>query len=98
MRTPAVKYACGVVIGLLMIYGLLALGGDHGVAALLDRRRDIRSLEEQNQRLAREIEAKRAKIVRLQDNRLEQELVIRQRLKLLRPNERTYILDGPAER
>ncbi len=85
-----------VVVGLVLVYGLVALRGPQGIPALLDKRREIRELEEQNAAMATEIERRKERIERLQQNTTEQEMEIRKQLKLLRPGETTFILpDGP---
>jgi cell division protein FtsB len=53
----------------------------------------VQEYEQINQKLVREIELKKDRIQRLQDNPSEQEYEIRQRLKLAKPGEKIYILD-----
>ena len=85
-----------VALALVLIYGLVALRGPQGIPALLDKRREIRQLEEQNAAMAAEIERRKDRIQRLQQNTTEQEMEIRKQLKLLRPGETTFILpDAP---
>ena len=76
-----------------MIYGLVALRGPQGVSALLDKRREVRLLEEQNAAKAAENQRRRERILRLEKNSTEQEMEIRKQLKLLRPGETTFILE-----
>ena len=62
----------------------------------MERRREIRRLEERNAESARENQLRRERLKRLQDSPSEQEMEIRKQLKLLRPGETTFILpDGP---
>jgi cell division protein FtsB len=81
-------------------YLWIALRGPQGLGALLEKREEIRQLEEQNASLARENERRRDHIRRLEDSQSEQEMEIRKQLKLLRPGETTFILpdtpSGPA--
>lgn len=60
--------------------------------ALMEKRREIRELEEQNANLQREIQRKRERIDRLKNSPSEQEMEIRKQLKLLRPGETSFIL------
>src|SRR5260370_39393071 len=83
-----------VVIG---VYGFVALRGPQGIPALLDKWRDIHSLEEQNATLQRENEYKKERIRKLKDSPGEQEMEIRKNLKLLRPGETTLILPESPE-
>jgi cell division protein FtsB len=85
-----------VVMALVLAYGLVALRGPQGIPALLDKRREIRQLEEQNAATAAEISRRKERIQRLEQNTTEQEMEIRKQLKLLRPGETTFILpDAP---
>ena len=94
-RTFAVTRRTGyiVAVGVVVIYGLVALRGPQGISALLDKRREVRLLEEQNAAHAAENERRRERIHRLQQNTTEQEMEIRKQLKLLRPGETTFILE-----
>ncbi len=67
-----------------------------GIPALIQKQREIRTLEKQNADLAREIEFRRERIERLREDESEQELEIRQRLKLVRPGEKVFILQEPV--
>lgn len=98
-RISAVTRRAGyiVVVGLVVIYGLVALRGPQGVSALLDKRREVRLLEEQNAAQAAENERRRERIHRLEQNSTEQEMEIRKQLKLLRPGETTFILEDPPK-
>jgi cell division protein FtsB len=73
-------------------YGFVELRGANGVSGLVEKRREVRDLEQQNQLLHKQIEAKKARIERLRDNPEEQELEIRKRLKLMKPGEKSFIL------
>jgi len=85
-----------VAFTLVVLYGVAALRGPQGVSALLDKRREIRQLEEQNAGMAAAIERRKERIQRLEQNTTEQEMEIRKQLKLLRPGETTFILpDAP---
>lgn len=97
-RISAVTRRAGYVVAfaLVVVCGLAALRGPQGVSALLDKRREVRQLEEQNAAQAAENERRRERIQRLEQNSTEQEMEIRKQLKLLRPGETTFILpDAP---
>ncbi|HLH43760.1 MAG TPA: septum formation initiator family protein [Bryobacteraceae bacterium] len=80
----------------LFAYGWVVLRGPQGLQALMERRREIRRLEERNASLERENQLRRERLKRLQDSPSEQEMEIRKQLKLLRPGETTFILpDAP---
>lgn len=60
--------------------------------ALIQKQKQIRTLEKENGDLARDIENRRERIKRLREDESAQELEIRQRLKLVRPGEKVFIL------
>jgi cell division protein FtsB len=78
--------------GLVCAYAVVALRGPQGMPALLEKRREISDLQEQNATLAREVQLKKERIQRLRSSASEQELEIRKQLKLLRPGETSFIL------
>ena len=77
---------------LIAVYGYVALQGPQGIRALQEKRREIRKLEEENANLQQEIQYRRDRIKKLQNNPAEQELEVRKNLKLLRPGETSFIL------
>lgn len=91
------KYVAGFVV--VALYGWIALRGPLGIQSLLDKRQEIRTLQEQNAAMAREVEHRRDRIRRLSDSPSEQEMEIRKQLKLLKPGETSFILPDspPAE-
>jgi cell division protein FtsB len=81
---------------LAIAYGLAVLRGPQGFSALLDKRREVQQLQQDNSAKAAENERRRERIQRLKQNTTEQEMEIRKKLKLLRPGETTFILpDSP---
>jgi cell division protein FtsB len=85
-----VKYAIGFAI--IAVYGWIALRGPLGIQSLLDRRQEIRTLQEKNAAMAREVERRRDRIRRLTESTSEQDMEIRKQLKLLKPGETSFIL------
>jgi cell division protein FtsB len=87
-----------LAIGVVVAYGWIALRGPQGVEALIEKRREIRELQERNAKSAREIDRRRERIRRLKESSSEQDMEIRKQLKLLRPGETTFILpDAPKD-
>lgn len=87
-----------VLLAIVVAYAWIAVSGPQGLQTLLDKRREIRELQEQNAALTREIEHRRDRIRRLEGSKSEQEMEIRKQLKLLRPGETTFILpDAPKD-
>lgn len=77
---------------LVSAYGWVFLRGPQGLESLIEKRREIRALEERNANIQRENDRRKERIRRLEDSRSEQEMEIRKQLKLQRPGETTFIL------
>ena len=92
------KKGAMVLLAIAIAYAWIAVSGPQGLQALLEKRREIRDLQEQNAVLTREIEHRRDRIRRLEESPSEQEMEIRKQLKLLKPGETEFILpDGPKD-
>ena len=96
MRSSVAKIGYGVAVLAAASYAFVALSGPQGIPALMDKQKQIRTLERQNADLAKEIEGRRERIKRLREDESAQELEIRQRLKLVRPGEKVFILQDPV--
>ena len=94
MKSSVAKLGYGVAVLIAASYAFVTLRG--GIPALIQKQGEIRTLEKQNADLAREIEFRRERIQRLREDESEQELEIRQRLKLVRPGEKVFILQEPV--
>ena len=81
-----------LVVAVIGVYGYLALRGPQGLPALRGKWREIRTLEEDNANLQRENQYRRDRIKKLEESPSAQELEIRQKLKLNRPGETSFIL------
>jgi cell division protein FtsB len=81
-----------LVVGVIGVYGYLALRGPQGIPALREKWREIRTLEENNANLQRENQYRRDRIKKLEVSPSAQELEIRKKLKLVRPGETSFIL------
>jgi cell division protein FtsB len=77
------------------IYAAITLTGPHGVHALMEKQRLIQQIQERNGIDAKENERIKEHIKRLNDNPAEQELEIRERLKLVHSDEKVFITGNP---
>jgi len=77
-------------------YAVATLRGPHGLAALYEKRAQIHALEQSNAEMAKELEHKRDRVRRLENNPAEQELEIRRRFKKAHPSEKIYIIGDPS--
>jgi cell division protein FtsB len=98
MKAPLARIAYAVALFAVLGYAFITLRGPHGVPGLLEKQRQIRSMEQENQQLNQEIGRLQDHIRRLDNDPGEQELEIRQRLKLLKPGEKVYITGEPAKK
>jgi cell division protein FtsB len=94
MKSSITKFVGVAVLLLLAGYALIALQGPQGVPGLMEKHRLIREYEKKNADLVRKIEEQRARIGRYSDSP-SGEMEIRQRLKLVKPGERVFILQDP---
>lgn len=63
---------------------------------LLGKEVEIRNLQDENARLARENESKRERLRKLAESASERDLLIREKLKMVRPGDFEFILPHPA--
>jgi cell division protein FtsB len=94
VKSSVAKLGYAVAVLVAASYAFVTLHS--GVPALIQKQQEIRSLEKKNADLARQIEFRRERIQRLRQDESEQELEIRQRLKLVRPGEKVFILQEPV--
>jgi cell division protein FtsB len=92
MKISAVKTAYALIVLCGIIYAFIVLQGPNGIPGMFEKRRLVHEYEISNQQLQREIEQKEERIRRLENDPAEQELEIRQRMKLVRPGETIYVL------
>jgi len=97
MKLSFTRFAGAAAALLLACYAFIALRGPQGIPGLMEKRRLIHEYEKKNADKAREIEEQRARIGRFSDSSpAGQELTIRQRLKLVKPGEKVFMLqDAP---
>jgi len=95
MKAPLVRIAYFAAFLAAASYAFFTLRGPHGIPWLIEKQREIHEMEDQNAKLDREIERMRDHIKRLETNPSEQELEVRERLKLLKPGEKVYITGKP---
>ncbi len=94
------KRRAGIVLVVILAgaYGWVFLRGPQGLQTLIEKRREIRELEERNANLKRENERRKERILRLQESRSEQEMEIRKQLKLQKSGETTFILPDSEQK
>jgi len=98
MKATLARFAYLIVFVLVASYAYVTLKGPRGVHALVEKQTQIHEMEKRNASLDKEIERKREHIRRLVDNPAEQELEIRERLKLVHPNVYVFITGAPEKK
>jgi len=98
MKAPFGRTAYIVVFLMAATYVVATLGGPKGIPAVLARQKQIQRLEDRNAQLAREIERKRDRILRLRSNASEQELTIQDRYKLVHPGDTVFVTGQPEKK
>lgn len=93
MKISVGKAAYAIIVLCGILYAFVTLRGPNGIEGLIQKRSQVHEFEAGNEQLRREIEQKQTRIQRLQSDPQEQEIEIRQRLKLAAPNEKVYIID-----
>ena len=93
MKIPAGKTAYALIVLCGILYAFVALRGPNGIQSFMEKRKQVAGFETQNEQLRREIALKQDRIERLKNDPREQEIEIRQRLKLAAPGEKIFILD-----
>ena len=94
MKAPVTRIAYVIVFLIVVTYAFFAY--PKGMHAWQEKQRLIDAQEKSNATLAQEVERKKEHVQRLTTNPTEQELEIRKRLKLLKPDEKSYIVGDPA--
>ena len=91
MKSSVIRLVYGSALALAVVYAFFTMRGPRGISAWMEKRQEIREMEERNATLARENQLKREYIDRLRDHQDEQEIEIRRRLKLVKPNEKVFM-------
>ena len=95
MKAPLTRFAYIMIFLIVVTYAFFAY--PKGMHAWQEKQHQIQDMEKRNAALAQEVERKKEHVGRLKDNAAEQELEIRKRLKLLRPNAKSYIVGEPVK-
>ncbi|MEI9971949.1 MAG: septum formation initiator family protein [Ignavibacteriota bacterium] len=97
MKRVFSRWAFGVAFMGVVIYSAVTLTGPHGVHAWMEKERLIQEMQKKNAGEAQKIERIQEHIKRLDGNSEEQEREIRERLKMVHPDEKVFITGDPAK-
>jgi cell division protein FtsB len=91
------RIAFTVAFVLVGVYGYFTLSGPQGIPGVLEKRREIRRLQEQNANLVQEIEIKKERIRKMTLSKSEQDLEIRRKTQKVLPGDTEYMLRNPVK-
>ncbi|MFN0168442.1 MAG: FtsB family cell division protein [Bryobacteraceae bacterium] len=92
MQSPVSRIGYLALIVFAVAWAFYILRGPNGVPGWLQKRQRIQQLEDRNREMARQLELRREGIKTLEDYVPAQELEIRKRLKLVKPDEKIYVI------
>jgi cell division protein FtsB len=95
MKAPLTRFALLFVFLLAVSYAFVAF--PKGIHAWQEKQRQIQEKEKSNTILVKEVERQKERVHRLATDPAEQELEIRKRLKLARPDEKVFITGEPEQ-
>ena len=95
--TRTTKVFAGSLLLAAGAYAVATLAGPQGLPALRQKRASVEKLQDDNERLRQQIDARRERIRRLRESQDELEMEIRRRLKYLKPGE-TYLVLPPERK
>ncbi|MEO7653753.1 MAG: septum formation initiator family protein [Bryobacteraceae bacterium] len=91
MKSPITRLGYAFLVAAAVTYAFFTVRGPHGYSAWMQKRQEVREMEQHNAAIARENQLQREYIQRLQDSKGEQEMAIRSRLKLVKPTDKVYM-------
>jgi len=86
------RIAFTVAFALLGVYGYFTLTGPQGIPGVLEKRRQIRQLQEENANLVRETEIKKERIRKLTQSESEQGIEIRKKTDKVKEGDVEFML------
>jgi len=91
MKERLARFACALALLLVATYAVATLTGPQGISALSEKQRQIQAAEKRNADLAKDIE-RRQRRIELLHNQSEQELTVEERLNLVHPGDKIFLL------
>jgi cell division protein FtsB len=91
MKSLGLRLAYCMALAMAIVFAFFTMRGPRGISAWMEKRQEIREMEDRNATLARENQLKREYIERLSQSEADQEIEIRRRLKLVKPNEKVFM-------
>jgi len=92
MKERITKIACAIAFLFCAAYAVVSLAGPKGLPSLYAKEREIHAAEKRNAELTKDIEREQKKIEQIGVNPAEQERVVEERLNLVRPGDKVFLL------
>jgi cell division protein FtsB len=92
MKQRLARLAYGLAIAMVATYAVATLAGPKGVAALYEKERLIQAQEKRNAELQKDIERTQKRIDRLGSDSSAQERIVEERLNLVHPGDKVFML------
>jgi cell division protein FtsB len=96
MKAPLTRFAYVVAALVVASYAFMTLRGPGGIAAYLDKEREIKSLEKRNGDLNKDIERAAERINRLKKDPEARERAARERLSVVDKRDKVYVTGDAA--
>jgi cell division protein FtsB len=97
MKERLARFAYALAFVLVAIYAVATLAGPKGIAALFEKERQIQAADKRNAELEKDIERTKQRIDRL-GSQTEQERIVEERLNLVRPGDKVFMLPDSKKR
>jgi cell division protein FtsB len=92
MKQGLSRIAYALAFLLVATYAVATLAGPKGLGALFEKERQIQAAEKRNADLAKDIEREQRRIDRIAADQAEQERIVEERLNLVHPGDKVFLL------
>jgi cell division protein FtsB len=92
MKERIARLACAIAFLLVATYAAVTLAGPKGLSSLYAKEREIQAVEKQNAEIAKDIDREKKKVDQIRANPDAQERVVEERLNLVRPGDKVFML------
>ena len=98
MKVQLARLAYVVAFLLVATYAVMTLTGPKGLAALFEKERQIQATDKRNADLRKDIDQARERIQRLGADQTEQDRVVKERLNLVHPGDKVFMLPDSGKK
>jgi cell division protein FtsB len=98
MKERIAGFACAIAFLLVAAYVAVTLAGPKGLSALYAKEREIHAVERQNAEISKEIDREKKKVDQIRANPDAQERVVEERLNLVHPGDKVFMLPDSTKK